>query len=313
MNSALNLESSGQAAVLGYAHRPVTKAPNWHGLVTLDVLFNNLSTGLFLVAALAELVAPTSFAGISRVAFPIALLWLIADLVCLVLDLGDRFRFHHMLRVWKPSSPMSLGTWCLTAFAAPLTVLAVMSLFPTSSAEWLRRVLLILGLMPALGAAVYKGVLFSTTAQPGWGNARWLGGYLSSSALTLGAAQVLVLASAVGHQGVAEALRHASMALLVVNLIALCLLAADLRAPLSRVHTPGGLAGLGALALFASTLVPLWLLALGAPLELSAALVFMLSGAFLVRHEVVRLPHLIMTAATRQGSASRASGPPPSR
>ena len=313
MNSALNLESSGQATVVGYAHRPATKPPNWHGLVTLDVLFNNLSTGLFLVAALAELVAPTNFAGVARMAFPVALLWLIADLVCLVLDLGDRFRFHHMLRVWKPSSPMSLGTWCLTAFAAPLTALAAMSLFPVASAEWPRRVLLILGLAPALGAAVYKGVLFSTTAQPGWGNARWLGGYLSSSALTLGAAQVLVLASAVGHPGVAEALRRASMVLLVLNLIALCLLAADLRAPLSGAHTSGALAGLGALALFASTLAPLWLLALGAPLELAAALLFMLLGALVVRHEVVRLPHLITTAATRRGSASLASGPPPSR
>jgi len=307
MNSTLNMESAGQAMVVGYAHRPVTKPPNWHGLVTLDVLFNNLSTGLFLVAALAELVAPTSFAGLARIAFPIALLWLIADLVCLVLDLGDPFRFHHMLRVWKPSSPMSLGTWSITAFAAPLTALAAMSIFRVGEGhEWIRRIVLIVGLVPALGTAVYKGVLFSTTAQPGWGNARWLGGYLSSSALTLGAVQVLVLARAAGHPGVAEALRRASMVLLVVNLIALCLLAADLRAPLSRAHAPGTLAAIGAVALLAGTLVPLWLLAVGAPLQLASALLFMLLGAFVVRYEVVQLPHLIMTAATHQGSASRA-------
>ena len=42
----------------GYADRPVTKAPNWHGLVAMDTLFNNMSTGLFLVAALGELSAP---------------------------------------------------------------------------------------------------------------------------------------------------------------------------------------------------------------------------------------------------------------
>ena len=39
----------------------MTKAPNWHGLVALDMLFNNLTTGLFLVAALGELVAPENF------------------------------------------------------------------------------------------------------------------------------------------------------------------------------------------------------------------------------------------------------------
>ena len=32
------------------------------------------------------------------------------DLLFLVLDLGDPLRFHYMLRVFKPSAPMSLGT-----------------------------------------------------------------------------------------------------------------------------------------------------------------------------------------------------------
>ena len=41
----------------------------------------------------------------------------------LVLDLGDPLRFHHMLRVFKPSSPMSLGTWSLAAYSLPLTLI----------------------------------------------------------------------------------------------------------------------------------------------------------------------------------------------
>jgi hypothetical protein len=43
--------------------------------------------------------------------------------------------------------------------------------------------------------------------------------------------------------------------------------------------------------------VPLWLLALGAPLELAGALLFILMGAAVVRHEIVRLPHLLAGAA----------------
>ena len=54
----------------------MTKTPNWHGLVVLDVLFNNLSTGLFLVAALGELAAPAHFKALAGVAYPIALLLL---------------------------------------------------------------------------------------------------------------------------------------------------------------------------------------------------------------------------------------------
>ena len=34
-----------------------------------------------------------------------------------------------------------------------------------------------IGLVPAFASAVYKGVLFSTTAQPIWKDARWLGAF----------------------------------------------------------------------------------------------------------------------------------------
>jgi hypothetical protein len=61
MKPDLSIESTSQGTAATYADRLVTKAPNWHGLVALDVLFNNMSTGLFLVAALGELVAPADF------------------------------------------------------------------------------------------------------------------------------------------------------------------------------------------------------------------------------------------------------------
>ena len=43
----------------------------------------------------------------------------------LIHDLGDPKRFHHMLRVWKPSSPMNVGTWTLTAYSGPAMLAAV--------------------------------------------------------------------------------------------------------------------------------------------------------------------------------------------
>src|SRR5205807_7059684 len=143
----------------GYAAGPVTKAPAWHGLVAWDMLFNNLTTGLFLVAALGELAAPEVFTPVAKAAYPLALALLLADLVCLVLDLGDPLRFHHMLRVFKSTSPMSLGTWCLTVYSLPLTVAAALSLLPAGgpALEWARKGAIVLGFLPALGAAVYKG------------------------------------------------------------------------------------------------------------------------------------------------------------
>src|SRR5271169_6319354 len=151
----------------GYAHLPITKVPGWHGLIAWDALLNGMATGLFMAAAVSELSAPAVFMRAAKVAYPIALALLLVDLGLLVLDLGDPLRFHHMLRVFKPSSPMSLGTWCLTIYSLPLTAAVALSLIPEGglAIEWARRIALVLGLLPALGSAMYKGVLLSTNAQ----------------------------------------------------------------------------------------------------------------------------------------------------
>ncbi len=125
----------------------------------------------------------------------------------LVLDLGDPLRFHHMLRVFKPSSPMSLGTWSLTVYSLPLTLIvaieaaqAINLLPPDSIAlEWVRRMAVVAGLLPAFGSLAYKGVLFSTSSQPGWKDARWLGGFMANSALMLGCAVMLAVSVLTGH------------------------------------------------------------------------------------------------------------------
>ncbi len=291
-------DATRRATVPGYAGRPTTKAPNWHGLVTLDLVFNNLSTGLFLVMALGELVAPASFRPLGSVAYPLALLFLVGDLVCLVFDLGDPSRFHHMLRVWKPSSPMSLGTWALTGYSIPLALLVLVAILPGSGpGQAVRDVLLVLGLVLAVAAAVYKGVLFSTTAQRGWGDARWLGGYLINSALVLGVGQMLLIAAAKGQPELLGPLRGALQLLLLLNLVALALLLLDIRAPLAQARGPTPLAVIVAIAVLAGIVVPLGLLRIDRPLSLGTALLLVLLGTIAVRHELVRLPHALGQAA----------------
>jgi hypothetical protein len=278
----------------GYAAQPVTKPPNWHGLVAWDMLFNNLTTGLFLTAALGELLAPEAFTPVAKAAYPLALVLLLIDLACLVLDLGDPPRFHHMLRVFKPTSPMSLGTWCLTVYSLPLTAAAGLSLLPAGwpALEWARKAAVLLGLLPALGSAVYKGVLLSTNAQPGWRDARWLGGYLTNSALMLGCAEMLALSVLMGQESATAVLRPALGLLLVLNVVPLCLLVAGLRPTLSRVYTRRRLCRLAALGIGGGTLVPLGLLlAGGGPLPVLAGGLFLLLGSLAVRFAIVRLPH----------------------
>src|SRR5262252_3220005 len=181
----------------GYAERTITPAPAWGWLVAWDLLFNGITTGLFLVAAVSELAALDVFGRAARAAYPVALVFLLIDLACLVGDLGDPLRFHHMLRVVKLGSPMSVGTWCLTIYSLPLTLLVVVSLLnwpvfervrdlvPSgvlSILEWVRKPAVVAAILPAIGSVVYKGVLISTNSQPGWKQARWLGSYLTSAA-----------------------------------------------------------------------------------------------------------------------------------
>lgn len=285
---------------LTYADRPITKLPDWHGLVVADLVFNNFATGLFLCCAAGELLRPAGFSPLATVAYPVALLCLMADLILLVLDLGDPSRFHHMLRVWKPSSPMSLGTWSLSAFAVPLTILSGLGFlggrFP--ALEWLRLPMILLGLVPALASAMYKGVLFTTTAQPGWREARWLGGYLANSAIVFGAALLLAIALVVQAPEATQTLRWSLIALLPVHLALLGLLLTGVGPRLCQVRTPGQLTLLGAVVVLGGVLLPVGLLVVGSPVAEGCALALLLAGAVMARWELVYLPHRIPAGKT---------------
>jgi hypothetical protein len=85
-----------------------------------------------------------------------------------------------MLRVLKPTSPMSVGTWILSGFGPGAGVAAVAELVPprwrrTPPGRLLRRLARPAGLAAAStapGVASYTAVLLSHTAVPGWSEVR---------------------------------------------------------------------------------------------------------------------------------------------
>jgi hypothetical protein len=256
-------------------------------------LLNGMATGLFLAAAVSELAAPGVFMRVAKVAYPVALVLLLVDLGLLVLDLGDPLRFHHMLRVFKPSSPMSLGTWCLTIFSLPLTAAAGLSLLAELGwdFEWARITAVVVGLLPGFGSAAYKGVLLSTNAQPGWKDARWLGGYLTNSALLMGCAELLVLSAVMGQTQAIAILRTAFIVLLVLNVIPLGLLFANLRPAHALLYTREQQWRVGAL-IAAGALIPLGLmLSKGDLLFILVAVIVLLAESWFVRFVYVKIPH----------------------
>ena len=283
-------EGQGQS---GYENMPVTKAPGWHGIIAWDALFNGMATGLFMAAAVSEFAAPAVFRPVAKVAYPVALLVLLIDLALLVLDLGDPLRFHHMLRIFKLYSPMSVGTWCLTIFSLPLTAAVALSLLAEMGwdFEWARILAVVAGLLPALGSAAYKGVLLSTNAQPGWKDARWMGGYLTNSALLMGCGELLVLSALMGNTQAVAILRTAFIVLLVLNAIPLSLLFANLQPTHKRLYTREQQWRVGVL-IAAGTLIPLGLMLLnGDLLFILVAVIVLLAESWLVRFVYVKIPH----------------------
>jgi hypothetical protein len=290
-----------------YAGQTVTKAPPWHGLVAWDMLFNSLTTGTFLTAAIGDLASPADYSAIARLAYPIALVLLLIDLGCLIGDLGDPMRFHYMLRVFKVASPMSLGTWCLTIYSIPLTVAAAISLLDwpmfagvrnLASADllaWLgpvRTLSVVLALLPAFGSAVYKGVLLSTSAQPGWKEARWLGAYMTSAAAMLGSAMLLAIAGFMDQEHAAGTLRICLMPLMVLNLIVLALLAGNLLPALKRRWSNGQIWLIAGTAIGGGLVAPLALMPFSiGPIAAMALVALLLAGSLLVRFVIVLLPH----------------------
>jgi hypothetical protein len=195
---------------------------------------------------------------------------------------------------------MSLGTWSLTVYSLPLTLIVaieaaqMLHLLPTWSMplEWVRKLLVVFGLVPAFGSVAYKGVLFSTCSQPGWKDTRWLGGFMANSALTLGSAQLLVLSVLTGDARAAAALSTVAAVLVVLNLIPTGFVFLEIRETLARVYSDRQIYRALALTLVGGTLVPMVLLLAGdgAPWRLIAVSLTVLGG-FAVRLLFLKIPH----------------------
>jgi hypothetical protein len=284
----------GEVKETGYESMTATKVPDWYGMIAWDALLNGMATGLFMAAAISELTAPAVFTPVARVAYPVALVLLLVDLTMLVFDLGDPLRFHHMLRVFKPYSPMSVGTWCLTIFSLPLTAAAGLSVLALLGFDFERaRILAVIAALPfAFGSAAYKGVLLSTNAQPGWKDARWLGGYLTNSALLMGCGEFLVLCAVMRHTQATDFLRSAFIVLLLLNLIPLGMLFANLRPAHARLYTPAQQWRAAALLFTTGVLIPLTLTLLsGSLVFVFVAITFLLFASWVIRFVYIKIPH----------------------
>ena len=144
-----------------------------------------------------------------------ALVGVTAGTAALIHDLGKPSRFVNMLRVAKPTSPMSVGTWILATFG-PMAGIAgtaeLAALLPGRLQALARPVtfaarpagLIAAVLAPAL--ASYTGVLLSDTATPAWHAAHRELPFVFTGSAAMAAGGLGMMGAPVGQAGPARRL-----------------------------------------------------------------------------------------------------------
>ncbi len=147
-----------------YYGRPIIKEPTWKTPDVPAYLFLGGLAGAS--AVLAEGAARTGRPTLHRVATLGAGAGAGLGAAALIHDLGRPERFLNMLRVIKPTSPLSVGSWILAPFGT-LSAAAAAS----AVTGWLPRVGRLAGAgAAALGPplATYTAALIADTAVPAW-------------------------------------------------------------------------------------------------------------------------------------------------
>jgi formate-dependent nitrite reductase membrane component NrfD len=204
------------ATFTSYYGRPIVKASPWEADIPAYLFMGGLAAGSSLLAAGADL---TGRPGLRRAGRVTAAAALTGSLAALVHDLGKPSRFLNMLRMLKVTSPMSVGTWIVSAYA-PLAYAAAAeelpsALLPRPVAGLIELAATPAGLAAALIApavASYTGVLLADTATPTWNAARRHLPFLFAASGAAAASGMGMLAAPVADAGPARRLAVAAAA-----------------------------------------------------------------------------------------------------
>jgi formate-dependent nitrite reductase membrane component NrfD len=171
-----------------YYGRPIIKQPVWKPEVPLYFFTGGLAGASSVLHGFAKL------AGNARLARSALLIGAAADTVSpalLISDLGRPERFLNMLRMFKVTSPMSVGSWILFVSGGASNTAAALELLGILGPVKTAAELVSFASGPPL--ATYTGALLANTAVPVWGEARdelpWLFG--ASAMASAGAAAAL--------------------------------------------------------------------------------------------------------------------------
>jgi formate-dependent nitrite reductase membrane component NrfD len=296
-----------EADFRSYYGRPILKPPRWREPELPAYLYLGGLSGAS--AAMGAVAAATGRRPLARAGRLVGAGAGMSGTAFLIAELGRPERFLNMLRVAKPTSPMSMGAWLLAAHSG-LASAAVGSD--------------ITGLVPRLGAlagavsgvtgpllATYTGVLLADTAVPAWHEAqRHLPFLFAGSAMASAGAAGLVATALRSREERVPAARLAVMGAAIELAVT-----ADLERGLGLTGETYRQGGAGQMMRAARWLTPAGgLAALAAPRSRVAAVAaagLLTAGAVATRFGVFRAGHASVAdpkyviASQRDGAAPR--------
>jgi formate-dependent nitrite reductase membrane component NrfD len=158
----------GDADFRSYYGLPIINKPVWRARNIAGYLFlGGLAGASSVVGAAAQATGRPELARAAKLGSTIA-----AGLsgAALVHDLGRPARFVNMLRVLKPTSPMSLGSWLLLGYSSCSVATSASAL--TGRLPTLGRAGTVGAAVLGSGVATYTAALISDTAVPAWHQAQ---------------------------------------------------------------------------------------------------------------------------------------------
>jgi protein NrfD len=186
--------------------------PDWGWLIVFYFFFGGLAGGCYFLAVLIDLFGRPEDRPLARLGYYIAFPCIVISGLLLTLDLHRPLRFWHMLiesntfrPMFKPWSPMSVGSWALLIFGIFSLISFIGALAEDDRLAWpaarsirspraLSKIIGVIGGLFGFYVAGYTGVLLAVTNRPIWSDTPLLGLLFVVSAASISAALMILLA-----------------------------------------------------------------------------------------------------------------------
>ena len=203
-----------------YYGRPIVKAPPWKHEIGIYFFLGGVAGGSSLLALGAQATKRPRLLRNTRIT---ALAAVGVGALALIKDLGRPERFINMMRTFKITSPMSVGSWILAGFSSLAAIPAIAEVDRATGRrlplpKFARRLVDVTAPVAGVGAAAmaaplatYTAVLIADTANPVWNAGRRELPYLFASSASLAASGVAMVTTPTAEIGPAQKLAVAGV------------------------------------------------------------------------------------------------------